>query len=185
MQELRKELRSLRKSVSNPYRHKAGKKLLYQCQKAGIFKHAERIASFIPNDGEIETKNITNFLIAENRKVYFPIIHGERLKFARVINNKFKKNSFGIDEPILSQPVDAKRINLILMPLVGFDKNKNRMGMGAGFYDKTLAFKNINSKFKAPKFFAIAFDFQEVKALKTRSWDVPVDGVITPTRIII
>lgn len=184
MKELRKELRVLRRSVTKPYRHKAGKKLLYQCQKAGIFNNAKHIASFTPNDGEIETKYITDFLISQGKKVYFPILSGEKLKFAKV-GKKFKKNRLGIDEPVFSQPVNAKNINLILMPLVAFDKNKNRMGMGAGFYDKTLAFKNINNQFKSPKFFAIAFDFQEVEELKPQPWDIAADGVITPTRIIV
>mgnify|MGYP001162523753 CR=1 FL=1 len=185
MQEVRKNLRRLRRSVSQSYRYKASKSLLHQCQKAGIFNNAKHIASFIPNDGEIETRAITNFLISEHKKVYYPIIKGEKLKFARVINNKFKKNRFGISEPILTQPVDAKSLNVILMPLVAFDKNKNRMGMGGGFYDKTLAFKSVNNLFKTPKIFAIAFDFQEVEALEANHWDIPADGIITPTRIII
>ena len=75
-------------------------------------------------------------------------------------------------------------MNLILMPLVGFDQYKNRMGMGGGFYDKTLEFKTKQNQFNAPKLFALAFDCQEVDRLDAKPWDVPVDGIITPTRII-
>ena len=75
-------------------------------------------------------------------------------------------------------------MNLILMPLVGFDKHKNRLGMGGGFYDKTLSFKTKQVKFNKPKLFALAFNCQEVVQLEAKPWDVPVDGIITPTRFI-
>jgi len=183
MKELRRKLRRLRKSLSRPVRHKKGKKLLYQCQKAGVFRSAKHIAIFTPNDGEVETKNIINFLTRQGHSVYFPILVGEKLKFAKV-GQHFQKNRFGIDEPLFTPLIGAHAMNLILMPLVGFDKHKNRMGMGGGFYDKTLAFKTQQNKFNKPKLFALAFNCQEVDQLDAKPWDVPVDGIITPTRFI-
>jgi 5-formyltetrahydrofolate cyclo-ligase len=73
---------------------------------------------------------------------YLPILAGEKLKFAKM-GRYFKKNRFGIEEPIFSPLLGAHRMDIILMPLVGFDKYKNRLGMGGGFYDKTLLFKKI------------------------------------------
>jgi 5-formyltetrahydrofolate cyclo-ligase len=183
MQELRRRLRRLRKSLSKPVRHKKGRKLLYQCQKAGLFRTAKHIAIFTPNDGEVETKNIIKFLVNQGHYIYFPILVGEKLKFAKV-GQHFLKNRFGIDEPIFTPLLGAHEMNLILMPLVGFDKYKNRMGMGGGFYDKTLEFKTKQDRFNKPKLFALAFDCQEVNKLDAKPWDVPVDGIITPTRII-
>ena len=66
----------------------------------------------------------------------------------------------------------------------GFDKNKNRLGMGGGFYDKTLSFKLKSKNYQAPKLFGLAFDCQEVDHLDSKPWDVPVDGIVTPTRFI-
>jgi len=183
MQKLRRDLRKLRKSLSQPVRHKKGRKLLYQCQKARVFRNAQHIAIFTPNDGEVETNNIIKFLSHQGHCVYFPILVGEKLKFAKV-GQHFRKNRFGIDEPLFTPLIGAHKMNLILMPLVGFDKHKNRMGMGGGFYDKTLAFKTKQGQFNKPKLFALAFDCQEVKQLDAQPWDVPVDGIITPTRFI-
>ena len=70
------------------------------------------------------------------------------------------------------------------MPLVGFDKYKNRLGMGGGFYDKTLEFQKKRNNFKVPKLFGLAFDCQEVDKLEAEPWDIPVDGIITPTRYL-
>ena len=76
-------------------------------------------------------------------------------------------------------------MNIIFMPLVGFDKHKNRMGMGGGFYDRTLAFKKNQQKFKNPKIYGLAFDCQrlEVGKISVQDWDVPLDKIITPSKV--
>ncbi len=98
------------------------------------------IAIFTPNDGEIETIDTINFLTAIRVIMYiYQFLLGKNLKFAKM-GKLFRKNRFGIDEPIFTPLVGAHKMDLILMPLVGFDTNKNRLGMGGGFYDKTLSF---------------------------------------------
>ena len=183
MKEIRKELRKTRRSIDQPTRKKRGRQLLYQCQKNSIFRNAKHVAIFTPNDGEIETSNTINFLTHQGYLVYLPILVREKLKFAKM-GKKYRKNRFGIDEPIYSPLRGAHRMDIILMPLVGFDKHKNRLGMGGGFYDKTLSFHKQLKNFRVPKLFGLAFDSQEVDNLISRPWDVPVDGIITPTRFI-
>ena len=183
MKEIRKELRKTRRSIDQPTRKKRGRQLLYQCQKNSIFRNAKHVAIFTPNDGEIETSNTINFLTHQGYLVYLPILVREKLKFAKM-GEKYRKNRFGIDEPIYSPLIGAHRMDIILMPLVGFDKHKNRLGMGGGFYDKTLSFHKQLKNFRVPKLFGLAFDSQEVDKLITQPWDVPLDGIITPTRFI-
>tara|TARA_B000000475_G_scaffold165643_1_gene133309 strand:+ start:121 stop:675 length:555 start_codon:yes stop_codon:yes gene_type:complete len=183
MKELRKELRKTRRLIDQPTRKKRGRQLLYQCKKNSIFRNAKHVAIFIPNDGEIETSDTINFLTQQGYLVYLPILAGGKLKFAKM-GKKYRKNKFGIDEPIYSPYRGAHRMDIILMPLVGFDKHKNRLGMGGGFYDKTLSFHKQLKNFRVPKLFGLAFDSQEVDKLITQPWDVPLDGIITPTRFI-
>ena len=183
MKELRKELRKTRRLIDQPTRKKRGRQLLYQCKKNSIFRNAKHVAIFIPNDGEIETSDTINFLTQQGYLVYLPILAGGKLKFAKM-GKKYRKNKFGIDEPIYSPYRGAHRMDIILMPLVGFDKHKNRIGMGGGFYDKTLSFHKQLKNFRVPKLFGLAFDSQEVDKLITQPWDVPLDGIITPTRFI-
>ena len=169
--------------MDQPTRKKLGRKLLYQCQKNAVFRNAKHIAIFLPNDGEIETTDIINFLLSQGYIVYLPKLAGEKLKFVRM-GKFFRKNRFGIEEPIFSPLLGAHRMDVILMPLVGFDKHKNRLGMGGGFYDKTLSFHNKLKKFRVPKLFGLAFDSQEVDRLNSQPWDVKVDGIVTPSRFI-
>ena len=169
--------------MDQPTRKKLGRKLLYQCQKNAVFRNAKHIAIFLPNDGEIETTDTINFLLSQGYLVYLPKLAGEKLKFVKM-GKFFRKNRFGIEEPIFTPLLGAHRMDVILMPLVGFDKHKNRLGMGGGFYDKTLSFHNKLKEFRVPKLFGLAFDSQEVDRLTSQPWDVKVDGIVTPSRFI-
>jgi len=100
MKELRSQLRERRKSINKPTRKKKGKKILHQCQKNGLFRSAKHIAIFTPNDGEVETENTIDFLKKRGYCVYLPILAGEKLKFAK-IGKYFRKNRFGINEPVI------------------------------------------------------------------------------------
>jgi 5-formyltetrahydrofolate cyclo-ligase len=182
MKTLRQSIRIQRRSISTSDREKFAKQLLSQVQKIANFKNGQKIALYLPNDGEIDTKYIQNFLKDKGFSIYLPILIDESLKFAKVGKN-FIKNRFGIDEPISAKILNANQLNIIFMPLVGFDQFKNRMGMGGGFYDRTLSFKNRQQNYKNPKLFGLAFDCQEVTKLNAKPWDVPLDAVITPTTI--
>ena len=111
-----------------------------------------------------------------------PVLIGKSLKFAKIGKN-FRKNRFGIDEPISTEILNANQMNIIFIPLVGFDEFKNRIGMGGGFYDRTLAFKKRQQNYKNPKLYGLAFDCQQVEKLETQDWDVPLDAIITPGKI--
>ena len=125
MKELRRQLRERRKSINAPIRKRKGKNILHQCLKNGLFRSAKHIAIFTPNDGEIETENIINFLKKRGYRVYLPILTGEKLKFA-MIGKYFRKNRYGINEPLYTHLIGAHQMDLILMPLVGFDKYKKQ-----------------------------------------------------------
>ena len=182
MKTLRQSIRIQRRSVPTSDREKYAKRLLPQVQKLANFKNGQKIALYLPNDGEIDTKYIQNFLKSKGFSVYLPILVGKSLKFSKVGKN-FRKNRYGIDEPISTQILNANQLNIIFMPLVGFDQFKNRIGMGGGFYDRTLKFKNRQQNYKSPKLYGLAFDCQEVAKLNVKPWDVPLDAVVTPTTI--
>lgn len=182
MKALRQSLRQKRRKIDPFDRIKLAKKLLPQVQKIANFHPSQKIALFLPNDGEIDTKYIQKFLKKQGISVYLPILFGKSLKFAKIGKN-FRKNQYGIPEPAFSQILSAKHLDIIFMPLVGFDANKNRIGMGGGYYDRTLAFKKRASRFSRPKLYGLAFDCQQVDKLDTQEWDVPLDAIITPSKI--
>ncbi|MBT4123026.1 MAG: 5-formyltetrahydrofolate cyclo-ligase [Candidatus Ruthia sp.] len=181
MQTLRQSIRIQRRSISVSDREKFAKQLLSQVQKIANFQNGQKIALYLTNDGEIDTKYIQNFLKNKGFSIYLPILVDKSLKFAKVGEN-FRKNQYGILEPISDDIISAEQLDILFMPLVGFDKNKNRIGMGGGYYDRTLAFKNQKTV-KNPKLYGLAFDCQQVEKLETQDWDVPLDAIITPGKI--
>ena len=182
MKTLRQSIRIQRRLISASDRDKFAKRLLPQVQKIANFKNGQKIAIYLPNDGEIDTKYIYNFLKNKDFSIYLPILDDKSLKFAEVGKN-FIKNQYGIDEPAFTQVLNAEQMDFIFMPLVGFDTDKNRIGMGGGYYDRTLAFKKEQEANKKPMLIGLAFDCQQADQLESQDWDVPLDAVVTPTTI--
>jgi 5-formyltetrahydrofolate cyclo-ligase len=121
---------------------------------------------------------------------YLPVIHSYHLQsheldeailqFARYqANTMLHQNRYGILEPVdSSEYVRTCDLDLVVMPLVGFDALGNRLGTGGGYYDRTFAF-SMDTKDKRPFFLGIAFAIQQVEELHADPWDVSLDAVIT------
>ena len=86
-----------------------------------------------------------------------------------------------IPEPLVERRelVRVRDLDLILMPLVGFDLQGNRLGMGGGFYDRSLAFLRYRLYWKRPRLLGLAYDFQQVDILTADPWDIPMQAVVT------
>lgn len=182
MKTLRQSLRQQRRAIKSRDREQFAKQLWQQVQQMTSFQNGQKIALYLENDAEISPKYIQNFLEKNNFIVYLPILDDKFLKFAK-LGNVFEKNKFGINEPISTELLNAEQLDIIFMPLVGFDTQKNRIGMGGGFYDRTLAFKKSQTKSKSPKLIGLAFDCQKVDKLATQEWDIALNAVVTPTTI--
>jgi 5-formyltetrahydrofolate cyclo-ligase len=177
---MRYQLRKQRKTITKPQRYIFAKKLLHNLLTTNILKQ-QNIALYLPNDGEMPTHKIIKFLQKYNKNIYVPILMSKKLKFAK-LGTKFRLNKFKIPEPVNSQIIHAKKLNLILMPLVGFDENCNRIGMGGGFYDKTLSFKLKQKYYKNPKLYGLAYDLQKTQ-ITPKLWDIKLDKIITNKQI--
>lgn len=182
MQNIRQQLRNKRKKNSKAYQKNAAKNLAHQVQKITNFRCGLKIAVYQTNDGEIDTEYLKKNLENNKISIYLPILDNKKLKFAK-ISPYTKINKFGIIEPIKTQILSAKKMNIIFMPLVGFDKDKNRIGMGGGFYDRTLSFRRQQKIYRYPKLYALAFDFQKLEKITPTSWDIVPDKIITPNKI--
>lgn len=110
------------------------------------------------------------------------------LRFAEINKDtRWKQNRYQITEPDThwGNTHHARQLDIILMPLVAFDRQGNRMGMGGGFYDRTLSFRQARQAWIKPKLIGVAHSCQEHPGLKRQPWDVSLDGVITENEIII
>ena len=189
---LRREKRALRQALSPAIQQQHSQALRSQIIQEKTYRNAKTIGCYLTNDGEIDPHLIIEHAWFLGKKVYLPILPPlnlsslkNQLYFAPYeINSKFKLNRFNIPEPICkpSQWKTARQLDLLLVPLVAFDASGNRIGMGGGFYDRSLAHLKHRQFWKKPRLTGLAHECQKVDKLNVESWDIPLDKIISETR---
>jgi 5-formyltetrahydrofolate cyclo-ligase len=186
---LRQELRARRQELSTPEQTHAAHLLATHIVTTRLYRVSRRIAVYLPNDGEIDPVPLMARIWEMHKTCYLPILsrlRHDRLWFAPFTQDTpLTANRFGILEPATPARtwVRAQELDLILMPLVGFDTHGNRLGMGGGFYDKSLAFLRHRRLWRKPHLIGLAHDFQRVPKLDACDWDVPLQAVATDQSI--
>ena len=185
---LRQKIRDQRRALSDAERDHAAFLLCERIAASRIFQRSKHIAFYLTNDGEIDLNLLIKHAWQQKKKVYLPVLaepNTNRLWFIPYTpNTKLRNNRFGIPEPIHSSRTRLRKtlsLDLILMPLVAFDEQGNRVGMGGGFYDRTLSFLNHRKYWHKPILLGIAYEFQKQNQLKTNSWDIPLQAIATDT----
>lgn len=182
---LRKELRSARRALTPAQQHRASSQLFRQLAQHPLFVRSRHIAFYLANDGEIDPALLFRHARRLGKHCYLPVVSGwprESMTFQRIHNRqRWSRNRFGIVEPETrgSQRTMPWRLDLVMMPLVGFDGQGNRLGMGGGFYDRTFAYLRRRQTWFAPKLLGLAHQCQKVEALPIAPWDIPLDGIAT------
>jgi 5-formyltetrahydrofolate cyclo-ligase len=142
---------------------------------------ARRIACYHAVRGEMGCEAIVVQAQQRGCEVFLPVLDGGGLLFRPLrARGPWRTNGFGIPEPSTGRAVRAAELDVVVLPIVAFDLLGGRLGMGAGYYDRTLAFRRGRGRWLRPTLVGIAHDFQRVERLLLRSWDVSVDAVLTP-----
>lgn len=182
---MRKELRAARNNLTYREQRDASESLTKNIVRSNAYRTSKRIALYFASDGEITTDGLMAHMWQSGRQCYLPILSnlaGGRLWFAPVrADSTFLINRFGIPEPIVASHElrYAKQLDLVLMPLVGFDNQGNRIGMGGGFYDRTLAFRHRRQKWLGPRLIGLAHACQQVSQLESNFWDISLNAIAT------
>ena len=187
---IRHEMRNKRRALTDAECETNSIELANRLLHTRFFRHSRHIALYIANDGEIDPLYITEAAWQSSIQTYLPVLglRGmNRLWFLPFTETStFTTNRFGIAEPVHRRKqrlLKPQRLDLVLMPLVAFDKQGNRLGMGGGFYDRTLAFLHARHSWRKPRLIGLAHEFQQVPQLPAATWDVPLDAVITEQRV--
>lgn len=183
IQSFRQAIRRQRRSLSRAQQQVTSRQLCTQLSTLPPVQAAKRIGLYLANDGEIDPVMFMNRAIERHIACYLPVINNAAdspMLFAEIhADSVFKDNRFGIPEPVVgaADRINASQLDVILVPLVAFDDKGNRIGMGGGFYDRTLAFKAQQSYHQPPVLIGLAHSFQRLEAIVPAAWDVPLDGV--------
>lgn len=134
------------------------------------------------HDGEIDPALLLAAAQRRGKECYLPVmspVGAARLRFKRWRKGEaLRKNFYGIAEPRQGRFCPPRALNLVLLPLVAFDADCNRLGMGMGYYDRTFGFRRHSAQ-RRPALLGLAHECQKVEQLEVEAWDLPLDGVVT------
>lgn len=181
--QLRQQLRAMRNDFVGEPRKAACQTICDKLTATETFQKSQKIALYWPNDGEPETSAIQEAIWSADKAAYLPVLKDKGSRMLSFLyfdkGTRLTENLYGIPEPSDTEEAALESLDLILMPLVGFDEKGNRLGMGGGFYDVTLA--SIHQQNRRAQLIGIAFECQKLTLgqITSEDWDVPMDAVVT------
>ena len=179
---LRREMRRRRRGLSGSERRAAARALSRRLCASHWFINSRTIAVYLSNDGEIDLLPLVERAWTMGKRTYLPRLFGPRLWFLPFhAGTVLAGNRYSIPEPV-EPPGRRFRplfLDLVLFPLVAFDGSGNRLGMGAGYYDRTFEAVRHRRVWSGPKRIGVAYEIQRVDSLPAAAWDVPLDAIVT------
>lgn len=181
--QIRQQIRHARRQLSATQQHTAALHIVDKVAANPSLCQANKVALYLANDGELDPYPLIKWYWQQGAQVYLPVLHpfckGHLLFFRYQTTTPLVTNRLGIAEPPLDirQLLPLHQLDIVYTPLVAFDSQGNRMGMGGGFYDRTLA----NSAHTSPRVVGLAHDCQQLSAIPCESWDIPLNELITPS----
>jgi 5-formyltetrahydrofolate cyclo-ligase len=183
---LRRELRLRRRAIQGNVRARKARQLAARIDALGLMRPGRRIGLYLATDEEIDTSPLLRLALLRHCRIALPRVvdrRQDRMQFldlpAGLRPAAFRRGAFGILEPRGSVVRAARELDVVFMPLVGFDLQGNRMGMGRGYYDRHFAFRLRQRHCRRPLLIGLAYAVQRVAALPCAAHDVPVDAIVT------
>ena len=181
---LRRRLRDARRATPPAVRIAAAEGLATELLALPTLPARGYVAGYWASDGEIGL-HVFQLRLPSDLVYCLPVLHDDQLRFAPWrAGDPLVTNRYGIPEPDVepSSALDARAMALVVTPLVGFDAQGQRLGMGGGWYDRSFAFRHTDAA--PPLLVGAAFASQQVDTLEAASWDVPLDAICTESRTL-
>lgn len=186
-QEFRSFIRHKRNQLPSDVQFQASQDLIERFSSLPEMQTSQHIALYLSTDGELDTQPLIEWLWTQGKSIYLPVLHpfsaGHLLFLHYSQQSEMVYNKFRILEPKLdkTQICPVKELDLICTPLVGFDSYGHRLGMGGGYYDRTLE-PWFNTGIGATPV-GLAHDCQHVDQLPVEKWDIPLPKIVTPSKV--
>ena len=178
--QLREQLLHQRKQLPPETRRAAATAVARCAQRLPDWQHRQKVAIYFSANAELDTDPLITSCRQQGKTLYLPVIREDNgLDFALWReNDTLAKNRFNIPEPGTNAPrLGAASLDLVFMPLVGWDLTGHRLGMGGGFYDRALA--GIDGPLRV----GLAYDCQRVDHIAQEAWDESLDFVLTESAL--
>ncbi|MGD0505962.1 MAG: 5-formyltetrahydrofolate cyclo-ligase [Steroidobacteraceae bacterium] len=185
---LRRELRRNRRSLSPADHARRSRIAAAFVARLAAFKSGARVAIYLPFDGETNPGALVAAAQRRGIRLYVPVVVDlahRRLRFYP-LEGRTRRAIFGISIPhVLShrRALGPRWFNLIVVPLVGVDLGGRRLGMGGGFYDRSLSFRRHRRHWRGPALVGFAFDCQRAESVFAQPFDVSLDALATESGV--
>lgn len=178
---LRQTLKNIRRQLPIEFKQQMSKRVCHHISHLSRYRHAKHIGLYMSANGEIDLSPVWKTAPHHGKFCYFPKLNPDKtlIFLPATPRSHFIANKYNIDEPDVADSfaIELEQLDIVFLPLVGFDSRCNRLGMGAGYYDRTFG------DIKRPLMIGVAFEFQHQDYIPTQDWDVPLDAVITEKTI--
>lgn len=180
---LRARLRGVRDGFSAERQRLAAEAAAARLAGWAPWAGATTIGVYRAAGGELDPSFAADAARARGATTFVPVLAGDELRFAPYdADTAWRPNRYGIDEPADATSVSGRSLDVVLVPAVGVDRRGNRLGMGAGWYDRT--FRVVDADEPGPRLVAFVHTAQVLDAIASQPWDVPVSAVVTPDDVI-
>jgi 5-formyltetrahydrofolate cyclo-ligase len=184
---LRASLAARRRRLTPQERAQAAQQVARNVERALPLKAGWRIALYAALPSELDTTPLIELARQRGCRIYLPRIDRQRtarsMRFLEM-SGALRSNRLGIDEPDNAARIGARWLDVVFLPLVGFDRYGLRLGTGGGFYDRAFAFRRWRASWHAPQLIGLGYAFQQLERIVPAAHDVRMDAVITDEGII-
>jgi 5-formyltetrahydrofolate cyclo-ligase len=187
----RRRLRAVRTALPAAARADAERTIAVRLRRLGLARPGLRVAVYLAMPGEASLDRFIAAASATGARLYVPRVVSRRRRSLEFVElppgASLRRGAYGIAEPAgRGRRVRTGELDVVLVPLVGFDRDGHRLGMGAGYYDRVLApRRDPGRSYRRPKLVGIAYACQEIESIKPRAWDVALDAVVTERELIV
>ncbi len=188
--ELRQALKEIRDNISSEAKQSASLSFSSLAKSLAAFQTAQKVGVYLHSEMEAPTTDLIQLCYRSNKCVFAPVITSvsdRTMSFAEhPEGNPLSTNAYGLNEPEYKAGslISILNLDIVFVPLLGFDRSGNRIGMGAGYYDRALS-EQKNGKNELPTLIGLSFSEQECSNVPNDTWDVPLNCIITPQDIIL
>ena len=176
---LRQQLRQARAAIDPKAACNAAELAAQHLARTPWIRRARHVAAYLDYGCELQTSPLIEYLLGSSKQIYIPrICANNRMRFFRLDERTpLRQNRYGITEPASSRPARSLRhMDVVILPLLGFDHHGTRLGSGGGYYDRALAFPRV---FRKPLLIGYGYACQNVKSIPREAWDIRLDAVAT------
>jgi 5-formyltetrahydrofolate cyclo-ligase len=180
---LRNAARAARAKLDPDERERASKKITDTVIRSSWFRRSTFVGCYLPMHDEVDTWPLIDRAWRMKKRIFAPVVGKNFTMLFREISaeSELEFNEYGLQEPNDGEFIESRALDIVITPVVAFDADGNRIGMGAGYFDRAFSFLKHRKYLFHPKLIGLAFSCQRVEKITPNPWDIRVFRIVDET----